>query len=457
MILACRDRRVSLRLASARWSRRLGTRRHANRSHARSLRLGPGGRSDQTARPARRSATRLCSPATGIKVPSSPTPWAATVRSSVTTPTIRAGSPSGAGPKNGSAATGSWWWSVRSKRGRGTSALVRVRRTGLGLLGRTERQAGEAHPALSLPCSSAWHFRSPSIEPSDWPEARRKATTLRALLTLKARRTPGFERLERADSRTHRVTSASLGKVVHPLVEWQDVRDHSGAWHSRRAGHVGYRSLAECVRDLETTEAARRHRSGGRPVPGGRRHPAAGLSGGRTGPACSAGPRGRRSRSLGNLFGTLDRAKFLFRDALESVRRLVELKVDPGALARNPWRYRGVPRTLWRLLPRRVRSGPILAHRITIDQLPQIQCWPMDGGPFVTLPQVYTEDPDRPGPGAVKPGDVPGPARRQPVRAEPRGRAALPDPPRASACTTRRRSVAVSRCGSTSSSAARPP
>ena len=100
---------------------------------------------------------------------------------------------------------------------------------------------------------------------------------------------------------------------------------------------------------------------------------------------------------LGNLFGTLERAKFVFRDALESVRRLVELKVDPAALGRNPWRYRGTPRTLWRLLPRRVRSGPILAHRIAIDQLPQIQCWPMDGGPFVTLPQVYTEDPTGPG------------------------------------------------------------
>ena len=56
-----------------------------------------------------------------------------------------------------------------------------------------------------------------------------------------------------------------------------------------------------------------------------------------------------------------------------------------------------MPRTLWRLLPRRVRSGPILAHQVGVDRLPQIQCWPMDGGPFVTLPQVYTEDPDRPG------------------------------------------------------------
>jgi 4-hydroxy-3-polyprenylbenzoate decarboxylase len=101
---------------------------------------------------------------------------------------------------------------------------------------------------------------------------------------------------------------------------------------------------------------------------------------------------------VANLFGTLDRAKYLFRDALEPVRRLVELKIDPGALARNPWRYRGVPRTLWRLLPRRRRSGPVLAHQIPIDRLPRVQCWPMDGGPFITLPAVYTEDPDRPGP-----------------------------------------------------------
>ena len=159
---------------------------------------------------------------------------------------------------------------------------------------------------------------------------------------------------------------------------------------------MGYRSLAECVRDLEKTgqllvieqevdpflEVAaiqRRVYQAGGPALSFRR------------------AKGTAFPLLGNLFGTLDRAKFLFRDALESVRRLVELKVDPGALGKDPWRYTSVPRTLWRLLPRRVRSGPILAHRLNIDQLPHIQCWPMDGGPFVTLPQVYTEDPDRPG------------------------------------------------------------
>ncbi len=100
---------------------------------------------------------------------------------------------------------------------------------------------------------------------------------------------------------------------------------------------------------------------------------------------------------VGNLFGTLDRTRFLFRDALDAVRPLVELKVDPSAFWRNPWRYRDVPRTLWHTLPKRVRSGPILAHQTTVSRLPQLVCWPRDGGAFVTLPQVYTEDVDRPG------------------------------------------------------------
>jgi 4-hydroxy-3-polyprenylbenzoate decarboxylase len=100
---------------------------------------------------------------------------------------------------------------------------------------------------------------------------------------------------------------------------------------------------------------------------------------------------------VSNLFGTIERTRFLFRDMLEAVRHLVELKVDPSAFWNRPWRFRNVPRTLWYLRPKFVASGPILAHQTTIDQLPQLQCWPRDGGAFITLPQVYTEDADRPG------------------------------------------------------------
>jgi 4-hydroxy-3-polyprenylbenzoate decarboxylase len=100
---------------------------------------------------------------------------------------------------------------------------------------------------------------------------------------------------------------------------------------------------------------------------------------------------------LGNLFGTIERTRFLFRDRLEAVRHLVELKVQPPLALRRPWRYRDVPRTALSLLPRRVRRGPILAHRTTVSALPKLVSWPGDGGPFITLPLVYTEDPDRPG------------------------------------------------------------
>src|SRR5215470_17135323 len=107
--------------------------------------------------------------------------------------------------------------------------------------------------------------------------------------------------------------------------------------------------------------------------------------------------KGCRFPMVSNLFGTLDRTRFLFRDTLAAVRHLVELKVDPSAFWKRPWRYRDVPFTLWHLAPRFVARGPVLAHETTIDLLPQLQSWPRDGGAFITLPQVYTEDADRPG------------------------------------------------------------
>lgn len=108
-------------------------------------------------------------------------------------------------------------------------------------------------------------------------------------------------------------------------------------------------------------------------------------------------PTGTTFPMLANLFGTVERTRFLFRDALGPVRKLVALKTDPAAAVRRPWRYWDVPAVLGRLRPRVVGSGPILERRTSVSKLPQLQCWPGDGGAFITLPQVYTEDPDRPG------------------------------------------------------------
>jgi 4-hydroxy-3-polyprenylbenzoate decarboxylase len=159
---------------------------------------------------------------------------------------------------------------------------------------------------------------------------------------------------------------------------------------------MGYRNLRQCVDDLDRTgqllrlepeidphlEAAEVHR---------RVYRAGGPS------LYFARVKGCRFPMVSNLFGTLERTRFLFRDTLAAVRHLVELKIDPSAFWQNPLRYRDLPRTLWHLRPRAGSRGPIMSQHTTVDQLPQLQCWPGDGGAFITLPVVYTEDADQPG------------------------------------------------------------
>lgn len=105
---------------------------------------------------------------------------------------------------------------------------------------------------------------------------------------------------------------------------------------------------------------------------------------------------GCRFPMVSNLFGSIDQARYLFRDTLESVRRLIELKIDPTALTRHPLRYGWSPLTAIRMLPRKVRRGPVMEGRIELSDLPRLKCWPEDGGAFVTLPQVLSADPLHP-------------------------------------------------------------
>ncbi len=107
--------------------------------------------------------------------------------------------------------------------------------------------------------------------------------------------------------------------------------------------------------------------------------------------------KGSPFRAACNIFGTIERARFIFRQQLDHVRKMVELKVDPQGGLKNPLRYWNVPLLALKMLPMRVRSGPVLRHQTTIDKLVLQKSWPMDGGPFVTLPLVYTEDVRQPG------------------------------------------------------------
>jgi 4-hydroxy-3-polyprenylbenzoate decarboxylase len=111
-----------------------------------------------------------------------------------------------------------------------------------------------------------------------------------------------------------------------------------------------------------------------------------------------ANVKGSRFPAVSNLFGTLERSRFIFRDTLERVKSLVELKYDPTRALKHPFQFLGVTPTAAAALPlRSLRRAPVAYGTARISELPQIVNWPMDGGPFITLPQVFTEDPDRPG------------------------------------------------------------
>lgn len=109
--------------------------------------------------------------------------------------------------------------------------------------------------------------------------------------------------------------------------------------------------------------------------------------------------KGSKFPAVSNLFGTLERSKFIFKDTLEKVKTLVDIKNDPIKAIKNPFKYANVGLTALSALPMKVgqRSAPVSFGRTQISELPQVVNWPMDGGPFVTMPQVYTEDIEKPG------------------------------------------------------------
>jgi 4-hydroxy-3-polyprenylbenzoate decarboxylase len=108
--------------------------------------------------------------------------------------------------------------------------------------------------------------------------------------------------------------------------------------------------------------------------------------------------KGCKFKAVSNLYGSIERSKFIFRDTIDTIKTLIDIKNDPLKAVKQPFKYAGVSLAALQALPKKVNfSSSVLQHQTTIDQLPQLKCWPNDGGAFVTLPAVYTEDIDQPG------------------------------------------------------------
>jgi 4-hydroxy-3-polyprenylbenzoate decarboxylase len=107
--------------------------------------------------------------------------------------------------------------------------------------------------------------------------------------------------------------------------------------------------------------------------------------------------KGSKYRAASNLFGNLDRSKFLFRETIAKTEEIIRLKNDPMKALKAPFKHIRTGLAAWNSLPKQYSNLPNDFERIRISDLPQIHHWPMDGGAFITLPQVYSEDPEKPG------------------------------------------------------------
>ena len=111
---------------------------------------------------------------------------------------------------------------------------------------------------------------------------------------------------------------------------------------------------------------------------------------------------GARFPLVTNLFGTARRAELAFGTRpLAFIKRLVHLAetVLPPTPAKL-WGARDIGRDLLKVGMRRTATGPVrevVTSDVRLNELPVITCWPDDGGPFITLPLVYTQHPEKPG------------------------------------------------------------
>ena len=107
--------------------------------------------------------------------------------------------------------------------------------------------------------------------------------------------------------------------------------------------------------------------------------------------------KGSKYSTASNIFGTLDRARLLFEETLPKVETLIQIKDNPVKILKKPFSHLSAGMAALTALPTKKGASSMNFEEIKISDLPQIKHWPDDGGAFVTLPQVYTEDADKPG------------------------------------------------------------
>ena len=84
--------------------------------------------------------------------------------------------------------------------------------------------------------------------------------------------------------------------------------------------------------------------------------------------------KGSKFRAASNIFGTLERSKFIFRDTLAFVQQLIALKNDPIKAFKHPIKNFNAALAAFKALPlKNPGNKPALFQQIQIQDIPQIQ------------------------------------------------------------------------------------
>ncbi len=101
---------------------------------------------------------------------------------------------------------------------------------------------------------------------------------------------------------------------------------------------------------------------------------------------------------LANLFGKKERIRFIFRDFFKKWDKILKYVKEPKALLKDPRAWYYLVKMGFSFLPKIIKKDPdSFFYTCKIKDLPYLRSWPRDGGGYITLPQVYTEDPENPG------------------------------------------------------------
>jgi 4-hydroxy-3-polyprenylbenzoate decarboxylase len=112
-------------------------------------------------------------------------------------------------------------------------------------------------------------------------------------------------------------------------------------------------------------------------------------------------PKGSEIPCVVNLFGSFQRMKLALEvENLDDIGREMLEFLEPDVPTNIMEKLKALPKLkrLSDFLPKYVKGGPckevIIRDNPSLDLLPVLKTWPLDGGRFITLPMVFTKDPE---------------------------------------------------------------